>query len=68
MQLTTTPLVNSEGTSVDNKVGISDGEFLGITLGVLDRNKLGVDEGSGKVLSGVFCEGARDGNLEDGSE
>ena len=39
-----------------------------ITLGVLDRDKVGGDEGSGPVLSGGYCEGARGGNHEYGSE
>ena len=40
----------------------------GITIGVADRSKLGGDEGSGKILSGGYCEYAIDGNLEDGCE
>ena len=39
-----------------------------ITLGVLDRDKVGGDEGSGPVLSGGSCECATDGNLEGGIE
>ena len=60
------PLVDSEGTRVENKLGISDGEVPGITLVVADRIKLGCDEGSWWVLSGGSFEGARDGNHEDG--
>ena len=40
----------------------------GITLGVSDRRKNGRDEVQVPVLSGVSCEGAGHGNLEDGSE
>ena len=61
-------MVNLVGTRVGYKLGISDGEVPGITLGVVDRSKLGGDEVSGKVLSGGSCEGARDGKLEDGIE
>ena len=38
------PLVNSEGTRVSNELGIYDGEGLGITLGLVDRRNLAVDE------------------------
>ena len=38
------PLINSEGTRAGNKLGISDGEVLGITLKVADRSKLGGDK------------------------
>ena len=34
-------LGNLEGTGVDNKLGIYDGEVLGITLRVAYRNKIG---------------------------
>ena len=57
---------NSEVTLVCNKIGISYGEVLGITLGVAEKIKLGGDEGSGQVLLYVFCEGAIYGILEDG--
>ena len=40
----------------------------GITLVYADRIKLGGDEGSMTVLSGGSFEGARDVNLEYGSE
>ena len=39
------PLINSEVTRVDNKLGISDGGLKVITLVFSDRNKLGGDEG-----------------------
>ena len=45
-------LDNSEGTKVGNKLGISNGEVMGITLVVVERSKLGGDESSGQVLSG----------------
>ena len=38
------PLGNSEVTMAGNKLCISDGEGLGITLGVADRSNLGGDE------------------------
>ena len=34
-------LYNSEGNRVGNKLGISDVEVLGITLGFVDRRKIG---------------------------
>ena len=52
-----TRLGNSEGTRVVNKLGISDGEVLGITLRGADRKKLGVKEKSGLVLSVGKVEG-----------
>ena len=48
---------------VGNKLGISYGEFPETTLVVIDRRKIGGDEGSGPVLSGGYCEGARGRNL-----
>ena len=48
-----------------NKLGISDGEVLGITLGVIYRSELGGDEVSGQFLSDISCEGAKYGNSED---
>ena len=53
---------------VENKLGIFDGEVLGITVGVSERCELGGDEGSGQVLSGGYAEVTIYGNLEDGSE
>ena len=37
-------MIISEGTRVSNKLGISDGEMLVITLGVSDRSNIGGDE------------------------
>ena len=51
------PLNNPEGTRVGNKLGISDGEVLGIILGVASRSKLGGDKLSGQILSGGKVEG-----------
>ena len=45
-------LGNLEGTGVDNKLGIYDGEVLGITLRVAYRNKIGKKKLSEQVLSG----------------
>ena len=59
---------NLEGTRVENKLGISVGEVMSITLRVVDRRKLGGDEGSGQVLSGGSFEGTGYVNSEDGSE
>ena len=42
--------------------------MTGITLRAVYIIKLGGDEGSGTGLSGVYFEGERDGNLEDGNE
>ena len=39
------PMGNSEGTRAGNKLGIYYGELKGITLRVVDRSKLGGDEG-----------------------
>ena len=39
------PLGNLEVNIVGNKLGIYGGEVLSITLGVVDRSKLGGDEG-----------------------
>ena len=47
-------MVNLEGTGVDKKLGIYEGEVPGITLEVADRTKLGGDKGLGTVLSGRF--------------
>ena len=58
---------NSEGTRVGNKLGIYDGEVPGITLGVVYRSKLGVDERSDQVLSYGSFGGERYGNPQDGS-
>ena len=54
---------NSEVTRVGNKLGISDGEVMGIKLGIPEILKFGGDEGSGQVLSGGYCEGAIYGKL-----
>ena len=59
---------NLEGARFGNKLFISDGGVLCITLGVSDRKKIGGDEVSRHVLPGGYCEGARYGKLEDGSE
>ena len=61
-------LGNLQGTRVDNKIGISNGEVPGITLGVAGRRKLWDDRVSGSVLSGGSCEGTRYGKLEHGSK
>ena len=62
------PLGNSEGTRVVNKLGIYDGGVPSIAFRVVDRSKLGGDEGSGPVLLDGYCKVARDGKLEDGRE
>ena len=46
------PLGSSKGIRVGNKVGISVGEVMVITLGVADRSKLGCEKLSGQVLLG----------------
>ena len=57
---------NSEGTRVENKRGISDGEVMSITLRVVDRRKLGGDKELGPLLSDSTVEGAGIGYIEDG--
>ena len=46
------------------EIVIYDSEVLGITTRASDRIKLGGDEGLGRLLSGIYFEGVRDGNLE----